>query len=79
MLFLLKDSPQKLKLKNIHDTLIILFYVSPGSPQLKGFTFSIKNTHTKKSAAAVGCLVINITCHYPMLIMSIKSIKNKKN
>ena len=55
MLFLLKDSPQKLKLKNIHDTLIILFYVSPGSPQLKGFTFSIKNTH-KKSAAAVGCL-----------------------
>ena len=35
MLFLLIDSPQKLKLENIHDALIILFYVSPRSPHLK--------------------------------------------
>ena len=46
MLFLLTDSPQKLKLENIYDTLIILFYVSPRSPQLKEFSFSIK-THKK--------------------------------
>ena len=35
MLFLVTDSPQKLKLGNIHDTLIILFYVSPSSRQLQ--------------------------------------------
>ena len=35
MLFLLTDSPQKLKSENIHDTLIILLYVSPRSLQLQ--------------------------------------------
>ena len=35
MLFLLTDSPQKLKLKNVHDTLIILFNVSQRSPELQ--------------------------------------------
>ena len=35
MLFLLTDSPQKLKLEKVHDTLVILFYVSPSSPPLK--------------------------------------------
>ena len=35
MLFLLTGSPQKLKLEKIHDTLIIIFYVSPRSPQLQ--------------------------------------------
>ena len=39
MLFLLVDSPQKLQLKNIHDTLIILFYVRPRSPQLQRLLF----------------------------------------
>ena len=38
-LFLLTDSTQKLKLEKIHGTLIILFYVSPGSPQLQRICF----------------------------------------
>ena len=54
MIFLLTDSPQKLKLENIHDTLIILFYVSPRSPHLQILSFSIKKqTHTKRRTAAV--------------------------
>ena len=32
MLFLLTDSPQKLKLEKFHGVLIILFYVSSSSP-----------------------------------------------
>ena len=32
MLFLLTDSPQKLKMDKVHDALTILFYVSPTSP-----------------------------------------------
>ena len=35
MLFLLTDSPQKLKLKKVQGVLIILFYVSPSSPPLQ--------------------------------------------
>ena len=35
ILFLLTDSPQKLKLEKIDGTLIILFYGSPSSPQLQ--------------------------------------------
>ena len=35
MLFLLTDSPQKLKLEKIHDTLIILFYERLSSTQLQ--------------------------------------------
>ena len=35
MLFLLTDSPQKLKLEKVHGALIILFYVSPISPPLQ--------------------------------------------
>ena len=46
MLFLLADSPQKLKLEKIHGTLIILFYVSPSSPQLQTL-FLLKHTHKK--------------------------------
>ena len=49
MLFLLTDFPQKLKLEKIHDTLIILSYVSSRSPQLQKLSFSIKNT--QKTAA----------------------------
>ena len=52
MLFLLADSPQKLKLKNIHDRLIILFYVSPRSPQLQRLHFLLK-TQKKPSTAAL--------------------------
>ena len=47
MLFLLTDSPQKLKLQIFHGTLIILFYVSPSSPQLQGLFFSIKKKQKK--------------------------------
>ena len=46
MLFLFADSPQKLKLEKIHGTLIILFYVSPSSPQLQTL-FLLKHTHNK--------------------------------
>ena len=52
LLFLLTDSPQKLKLENIHDTLIILFYVILRSPQLQRLFFLLI-MQKKKSAAAV--------------------------
>ena len=52
MLFLLRDSPQKLKLKNIPDTLIILFYVRPRSPKLQRL-FYLYYKHKKASTAAV--------------------------
>ena len=42
MLFLLTDSPQKLKLEKVHGTLIILFYVSPSSPQLQRLLVLLK-------------------------------------
>ena len=35
MLFLLTDSPQKLKLEKVHGALIIIFYVGPSSPPLQ--------------------------------------------
>ena len=55
MIFLLTDFlREKLKLKNIHDTLIILFYVSPRSPHLQRLSFSIKkHTHKERRTAAV--------------------------
>ena len=43
MQYLLIDSPGKLKLKNINDTLISLFYVSTDFPQLQKSFFFIKN------------------------------------
>ena len=39
ILFLLTDSPQKLKLENIHATLIVLFHVSLRFPQLQRVFF----------------------------------------
>ena len=39
MLILLTDSPQKLKLEKIHEALIILFDVSPTSPQQERIGF----------------------------------------
>ena len=45
MLFILTDSPQKLKLEKINSSLIILFYVIPSSPQLQIICFFVKNTH----------------------------------
>ena len=52
MLLLLADSPQKLKLEKNHDTLIILFYVRPGSTQLQSLFF-FYDKHKKASTAAV--------------------------
>ena len=49
MLFLLTDSPQKLKSENIHDTLIIILYVSPRSPQLQRHSFFYYLTSTQIS------------------------------
>ena len=49
MLFLLTDSPQKLKLEKIHDTLTILFYVSPRSPQVQ-ILFLLKTQKTSTAA-----------------------------
>ena len=37
MLFILRDTAQKLKLERVHDALMILFYVSPSSPPLQSF------------------------------------------
>ena len=51
MLFLLIDSPQKLKLEKIHGTLIILYYVSLSSPPFKDFFF-IKNTKNNHDSAS---------------------------
>ena len=53
MLILLTDSPQKLKLEKIHDTLIILFYVSPRSPQQQRLLFFYLKHKKQVSTAAV--------------------------
>ena len=48
MLFLLTNSPQKLKLEKIHGTLIILLYFSLTTD----FSFFIKNTKHNHSSAS---------------------------
>ena len=53
MLFLLTDSPQKPKLEKTNGTLIMLFYVSPNSPQLQRHFFNLK--HTEKHSSARDC------------------------
>ena len=45
-----RDSPQNLKLENIPDTLITLFYISPKSPQLQRIFFFYYK-HKKTSTA----------------------------
>ena len=52
MLFLLADSPQKVKLEKFHGTLIILFYVNPRSPQLQRLFFFIKKQKNNHSSAS---------------------------
>ena len=52
MLFLLTDSPQKLKLEKPHGTLISFFYVSPSSPQLQRFFFFCWK-HKKPHSSAI--------------------------
>ena len=53
MLFLLTNFPQKLKLKEISGTLVVLFYVSPSSSQQE-FAFFIKNTKKNTLQQATG-------------------------
>ena len=53
MLFLWTDSPQKLKLEKIHDTLIIFFYVSLSSPHHKVFSFFTKTPQKTTSLQQV--------------------------
>ena len=71
MLFLLTDSPQKLKLEKVHSALIILFYVSPSSPPLQ-FRFKedakilFKNSTTQE----------NITILRQSLLFLLKTQKN---
>ena len=43
-IFLLTDSPQKLKSGKINDTLKNLFDVRPSYPQLQGISFFVKKT-----------------------------------
>ena len=60
MLFLLRDSPQKLKLEKIHDTLIILLYVSLSSPQLQTFLFLLKTQNTTTLQQVTGGKTLNL-------------------
>ena len=59
MLFLLRDSPQKLKLEKIHGTSIFLLYVSLSSPSLQ--TFFLEKTHNKTTPQQVtGRKILNL-------------------
>ena len=51
MLFLLADSPKKLKLGKIRGTLIVLFYVGPSSPQPQRLIFLLKTQESNHSSA----------------------------
>ena len=70
MLFLLTDSPQKLKLKKVQGALIILFYVSPSSPPLQSRFKANAKILTKNSTTQE-----NITIskqNYPFLLKTQK-------
>ena len=54
MLFLLTDSPQKLKVEKIPGTLICLFYGSPSSPQLKQVAFLSKTQKATTTQQVTG-------------------------
>ena len=59
MLFLLIDSPQKLKLEKIHGTLIILYYVSLSSPPFKDF-FLLKTQKRTTIQQVTGEKTVNL-------------------
>ena len=69
MLFLLTDSPQKIKLEKIYDTLTILFYGIPRSPQLQRLSFLLK-TQKETSAAAVDLHHLKVEVAKIFLIVS---------
>ena len=56
MQFLLTDSTKKVKLEKFHGTLVILFYVSPSSPQLQRIFFFIKKKQTKNNHSSASDL-----------------------
>ena len=79
MLFILADFPQKLKLENIHGTLIVLFYVSPRSPQLQRlFVFLLKmqktNTLQQVTAGNTANFILKRMLRYFLKILSLKKI-----
>ena len=69
MPFLLIDSPQKLKLKKVQGTLIILFYVSPGSPP--GFHFKENAKILSKNST----IQENITTSRQNMLFLLKTLK----
>ena len=71
MLFLLKDSPQKLRLEKIHGALIILFYVSPSSPPLQSRFKENAKILSKNSTTQE-----NITISRQNLLFLLKTQKN---
>ena len=52
MLFLLTDSPEKLKLEKIHGFKIVLFYVSLNSSQLEKLLFLLKTQKSNHSSTS---------------------------
>ena len=76
MLFLLTDSPQKLKLEKIHGALIILLYVSLNSPWRQTVLFLLKAQNTishdfnlceEETSTSLGKIIKSInsqTCKY---------------
>ena len=74
MLFLLIDSFQKLKLEMIHGALIILFYVSPSSPQLQSRFKENAKILSKNSSTQE-----NITISRQNLLFFIKNAKNNNS
>ena len=74
MLFLLIDSLQKLKLEMIHGALIILFYVSPSSPQLQSRFKENAKILSKNSSTQE-----NITISRQILLFFIKNAKNNSS
>ena len=79
----LLTDPQKLKLEKIQDTLIILFYVSPSSPQLQRLYFFLKNTKTTSLQQVTGRNTPNLVkkrmLRYFLNIPQLKKIYNFKN
>ena len=70
MLFLLTNSPQKVKLEKVHGALIILFYVSPISPALQSRFKENAKTLSKNSTTQE-----NITISTQNLIFLLKTQK----
>ena len=74
MLFLLTDSPQKLKFEKIHDAVIILFYKSPGSPQLQKLLFLLNTQKTTSLQQVTGENVLERMLRYFLKIPPLKKI-----